>query len=70
MKNASMLCININSRKEEMSGWNKVDNSYNIQRINRAPPSKMRETYSYHFVRPSVCLSVRLSVCPHFVVMR
>ena len=36
----------------------------------RAPPSKMREPYSNHSVRPSVCLSIRLSVRPHFVVMR
>ena len=39
-----------------------------------APPSKMGEPYSNHFVclsiRPSVCLSVCPSVCPHFVVTR
>ena len=35
--------------------------------IIRAPPSKMREPYSNHFVRLSVRPSVRLSVCPHFL---
>ena len=40
--------------------------SITVNGLIRAPPSKMREPYSNHFVH----LSVRLSVCPHFVVTR